>query len=92
MCHYNVLRCIRCKQLHRQGYELCENLEQGAICVDDSKLNDDSTKGPSTGGNVNRTTAIRGMGNDRKSSSSPIDLYYILPHKITYTDGCLDCP
>lgn len=92
MCHYNVLKCLRCKQIQRQGYELCENLEHGAICVEDGKLNEGSTKVPDTSSSVSRTISIRGVGNDRRSSSSPIDLYYILPHKSTYTDGCTECP
>ena len=92
MCHYNVLKCIRCRKLHRNGYDLCTRMEQGTICVADHKLKNGAVDQNEVGTKAHSTMAMNGIGSDRKSSASPIDLYYILPHEYTYTDGCLDCP
>ena len=77
MCHYNVLKCIRCRRVYPQGYELCENLDQGAICIDKEKL--------TTGAESTISTS------DISSKSSPVELFKILRHKYEYTDGCLNC-
>lgn len=87
MCHYNVLKCVRCRRIHPQEYVLCENLEQGAICIDHEKLANSSN---------NRSTfrdEPRSVSSSTKSNTKPsaIDLFYLLKHNYEYTDGCLSC-
>lgn len=83
MCHYNILKCLRCRQVHPQEYILCENLDDGAICIDKEKLINNFSDKSKVENNVKQTSS--------STKPSAVDLFYILKHNYTYTDGCLNC-
>lgn len=87
MCHYNILKCIRCRKVYPQGYELCENLDQGSICIDKEKLAAKSDKLSMSKDDISSITSTSNID----SKSSPVDLVRLLRHKYEYTDGCLNC-
>lgn len=87
MCYYNVVKCVRCRRVHPQEYILCENLEHGAICIDQENLIKNSVNLRTSNDNT-KSTLPSSRSNIKVSS---VDLFYILRHMYQYTDGCLSC-
>lgn len=83
MCYYSILKCLRCRQVYPQEYILCENLDDGAICIDKEKLINNFSDKSKVENNVKPTSS--------STKPSVVDLFYILRHNYKYTDGCLNC-
>lgn len=84
-----MLKCIRCRQIQPLGFELCEKLEQGSICIDETKLTGDVNKRRAAEGRVKSMVEDRNSTRNGRQGPLAVDLFEILPHKYTYQDGCL---